>query len=268
LQLSSLLRRAWTFAAASSRRTVPRRPSSRIMDLRQRQGPEIDRTDRPARHVDGTEPPRDPRGRIAMTEEAPVRHFSMIRGFGLADLFTIANGFCGVAAIFEAMKYVGTGEARHVYVAAALIPLALVLDVLDGRIARWRKSASPLGRELDSLADLISFGVAPAAIALAIGVATPLDQVILIFFALCGLSRLARYNVSAASLATPAGKVGHFEGTPIPTSVVPLGVLVLAFHRGDLLPVSVLGVDFHLPVLLFLASGCLMISKTLRIPKL
>ncbi len=192
----------------------------------------------------------------------------MLRGFGLADFCTIANGFCGVAAIFEAMKFLATGAVRHVYIAAALIPLAFVLDVLDGRIARWRRSASPMGRELDSLADVISFGVAPAAIAFAIGINSPLDQIVLIFFALCGLSRLARYNVSAESLSTTAGKVKYFEGTPIPTSVVPLGLLILAFYRGNLYPVSFLGVDFHLPVLLFFISGCLMISKTLRIPKL
>src|SRR5262245_5408300 len=203
-----------------------------------------------------------------MRVRAPARHFSMIRSFRLADLFTIANGFCGVAAIFEAMKHLENGDAQHVYLAAALIPLALVLDVLDGRIARWRKSASPLGRELDSLADVISFGVAPAAIAFSAGVDTVLDQVILIFFALCGLSRLARYNVSAEALATPGGKVEYFEGTPIPTSVLPLGVLILAFHHGDLYPVTILGAGLHLLVLLFLVSGCLMVSKTLRIPKL
>jgi CDP-diacylglycerol--serine O-phosphatidyltransferase len=125
-----------------------------------------------------------------------------------------------------------------------------------------------MGRELDSLADVISFGVAPAAIAYAAGVDSALDQVILIFFALCGLSRLARYNVSAASLATPTAKVRYFEGAPIPTSVVPLGVLMLAFHGGHLSPVEVLGIGFHAPVVLFLVWGCLMISKTLRIPKL
>ena len=202
------------------------------------------------------------------SDEARIKHFSMIRSFGLADVFTIANGFCGVAAIFEAMKYAASGEPRHAWLAAVLIPVALVLDVLDGRIARLRGTASALGRELDSLADVVSFGVAPAAIALAIGMDTPADQLMLIFFALCGLSRLARYNVTAASLATPAGKVRYFEGTPIPTSVVPLGVSMFAFARGDLYAVTWLGAELHLPALLFVLSGCLMISRTLRIPKL
>src|SRR5262245_6206568 len=202
-----------------------------------------------------------------MSEREPVRHFSMIRGFHLADLFTIANGFCGVAAIFEAMKFLSTGDKRHAYLAALLIPLALVFDVLDGRVARWRHSASSLGRELDSLADVISFGVAPAAIAFAVGLNSRLDQIVLIYFAVCGLSRLARYNVTAESLSAQTGKVEYFEGTPIPTSVVPLGILMLLFYRGDLYPASFLGLDFHWPVALFFLSGCLMISKTIRIPK-
>jgi CDP-diacylglycerol---serine O-phosphatidyltransferase len=196
-----------------------------------------------------------------------ARHFSMIRDFHLADLFTIANGFCGIAALFQAMTFLATRDRRHVYVAALLIPLAGVFDVLDGRIARWRHKASPMGRELDSLADLISFGVAPAAIAFAAGVNTPVDQVILIYFAGCGLSRLARYNVTAESLGAGTGKVRYFEGTPIPTSIIPLGLLVLAFHLRDLLARQLLGVELHLVSLLFLLSGTLMISKTLKIPK-
>ena len=201
-----------------------------------------------------------------MRVRAPARHFSMIRSFHLADLFTIANGFCGVAAIFEAMKYLGAGDKRHAYAAALLIPLALVFDVMDGRIARWRHMSSALGRELDSLADMISFGVAPAAIAFAVGLNTWLDQFILIYFAICGLSRLARYNITAESLST-TGKVEYFEGTPIPTSVVPLGLLMLLFHRGNLYPARLFGIVFHLPVALFFISGCLMVSRTIRIPK-
>jgi CDP-diacylglycerol---serine O-phosphatidyltransferase len=202
-----------------------------------------------------------------MRLRTPARHFSMIRSFHLADLFTIANGFCGVAAIFEAMKYLSDGAKRHAYAAALLIPLALVFDVLDGRIARWRHMSSALGRELDSLADMISFGVAPAAIAFAVGLNTGLDQAILIYFAICGLSRLARYNVTAESLSTTTGKVEYFEGTPIPTSVVPLGLLMLLFHRGNLYPANLFGLDFHWPVALFFISGCLMVSRTIRIPK-
>lgn len=194
------------------------------------------------------------------------KRFSMIRSFHLADLFTIGNGCCGIAAVFHAMRYVDSLEPGHLYVAAALIPLAVVFDVLDGRIARWRHKASPLGRELDSLADVISFGVAPAAIAFAVGLRNALDQVMLIYFAVCGLSRLARYNVTAEELSGASGKVEYFEGTPIPTSIVPLGLLLLAYSNDRLGAVQVLGLPFHLISLLFVISGSLMIS-TLKIPK-
>jgi len=202
-----------------------------------------------------------------VSAKRPRRHFSMIRGFRLADVFTIANGFCGVGAIFEAMKYLDAGEARHLYLAALLVPVALVFDVLDGRIARWRHAASPMGRELDSLADVISFGVAPAAIAFAAGVNSRVDQAILLFFIGCGVSRLARYNVTAEGLSAETGKVTYFEGTPIPTTIVPLAALMLAFNRGTFFPVELFGVTWHAIALLFLVSGSLMISKTLRIPK-
>jgi CDP-diacylglycerol---serine O-phosphatidyltransferase len=202
-----------------------------------------------------------------MTTRKSRRHFSMIRSFHLADFFTIANASCGVAAIFEAMKYLDAREAPHLYLAALLVPVALVFDVLDGRIARWRHAASPMGRELDSLADVISFGVAPAAIAFAAGVNSRVDQLILLFFTLCGVSRLARYNVTAESLSAETGKVTYFEGTPIPTTVVPLAALMLAFRRGTLFPMELFGVTWHAIALLFLVSGSLMISKTLRIPK-
>ena len=191
----------------------------------------------------------------------------MIRSFHLADLFTIANGFCGMTALFQAMAFLATHERWRLDAAALLVPLALLFDVLDGRIARWRHQASPLGRELDSLADVISFGVAPAAIAFAAGLNSLLDALGLTFFALCGLSRLARYNVTAEALAAETGKVKYFEGTPIPTSVVPLAILMLAFHRGALYPVRLFMLDFHLVTLVFVVSGMLMISKTLKIPK-
>ena len=96
---------------------------------------------------------------------------------------------------------------------------------------------------------------------------TRLDQIILLFFAGCGVSRLARYNVTAERLSAEKGTAEYFEGTPIPTSIVPLGLLMLAFHGGHLCRVTLLGVEWHEIALLFLVSGSLMISKTLRIPK-
>jgi CDP-diacylglycerol--serine O-phosphatidyltransferase len=196
-----------------------------------------------------------------------MKHFSMIRSFHAADLLTMANGGCGVLAVFHAMQHHGGGSATALWIAAALIPLAVVFDVLDGRVARWRHQQSPLGRELDSLADVISFGVAPATVAYAVGLDTALDQAVLVYFVLCGLSRLARYNVTAESLSGADGKVAYFEGTPIPTSIVPLTLLLVAHATDHLGAVTTWGVRWHLSVLLFALSGSLMVSKTLRLPK-
>jgi CDP-diacylglycerol--serine O-phosphatidyltransferase len=203
-----------------------------------------------------------------MSQPPKRKHFSMIRDFQFSDALTLANGCCGVAAMFQAMRYLQLQERLHLYVAAGLVPIAIIFDVLDGRVARWRSRASPLGRELDSLADVISFGMAPAAIAFSIGLDTLLDQAILAVFVLCGLSRLARYNITADALSDDSGKVHFYEGTPIPTSVIPLFLLLGAYELGLLLPVTVAGQRLHLATLLFLVSGGLMISKTLRIPKL
>src|SRR5689334_7919751 len=161
--------------------------------------------------------PRRPVPTGAMSEPRP-KHFSMIRGFHLADFLTLGNAACGVGAVFLAMLYTATLEEAHFYVAAALAPAALAFDVLDGRVARWRQQHSPLGRELDSLADVISFGVAPAVLAFAAGMSGGWDAVILIYFVCCGVSRLARYNVTAELLSEGGAKVKYFEGPPIPTS--------------------------------------------------
>jgi CDP-diacylglycerol--serine O-phosphatidyltransferase len=203
-----------------------------------------------------------------------TRHFSMIRGFHLADFFTLANAACGMAAIFLAMIYVESRDTGRFYWAAAMAPAALIFDVLDGRIARWRREHSALGRELDSLADVISFGVAPAALAYAAGLRGGLDLVALIYFVCCGVSRLARYNVTAEDLSAGSGKVAYFEGTPIPTTVLLSAVLAFAAWNGRLGDAIYGGAwslgawQLHPFVLLFVASGTLMVSKTLRIPKL
>ncbi|MFT3896358.1 MAG: CDP-alcohol phosphatidyltransferase family protein [Thermomonas sp.] len=201
------------------------------------------------------------------------RHFSMLRDFHLADWFTLANAFCGTGAIFAAMRFLQEGVVRDLLWGMALIPLAFVFDALDGRIARWRKVASTLGRELDSLADVISFGVAPAALGYACGLQGGWDWVVLSWFVGCGVSRLARYNVTAETLSDGGDKVKYFEGTPIPTSVLIVGLLAVAAVTGRLGPESWFGAFklgpwlLHPLVLVYAVSGSLMISKTIRIPK-
>src|ERR1035437_9942869 len=152
----------------------------------------------------------------------------MIRGFHLADLFTLANASCGMASAFASMTYLISPSIGLFTLAAALVPLALVFDALDGRVARWRHTHSALGRELDSLADVISFGVAPAALGFAAGLRGAWDWVALIYFVCCGVGRLARYNVTAEQLSAGADKVAYFEGTPIPTSVFLTAVIAFA----------------------------------------
>jgi len=198
----------------------------------------------------------------------------MIRGFHVADFFTLANAACGTAAIFLAMAFIGSQSVDHFLWSAAMAPAALIFDILDGRIARLRHEHSALGRELDSLSDVISFGVAPAALAYAAGMRGGFDVVALIYFVCCGVSRLARYNVTAEDLAGDSGKVKYFEGTPIPTTVLLTALLAFAAWRGriveDLYGGSWLIGSWvlHPFALLFVLSGTLMISKTLRIPKL
>jgi CDP-diacylglycerol--serine O-phosphatidyltransferase len=179
-----------------------------------------------------------------------------------------------MAAVLVMMSYLTTAQEWRVYLSLALIPVALLLDIADGRVARRRGEHSPFGQELDSLADIVSFGVAPAALGYGLGLRGGLDMIFLIFFVACGISRLARYNVTAGQLSDDSGKVKYFEGTPIPSSLVLVALLGLCFHFGrtgeqlPLVKVELFGLGFHPFALLFFANGCTMISKTLKIPKL
>jgi CDP-diacylglycerol--serine O-phosphatidyltransferase len=199
--------------------------------------------------------------------------FSMIREFHLADWFTLGNAICGTAALFSTISYVQSGNVQHIYFAAALVFAALIFDVIDGRVARWRQTDSAMGRELDSLADVISFGVTPAMIGYACGMQGLYDRIILGYFVACGVSRLARYNVTAEELSAGTAKVKYFEGTPIPTSFIVVCVLTLAAFLGDIGEqlwfgeISVAARVFHPLTLIFGLSGSLMISR-FHIPKL
>lgn len=204
-----------------------------------------------------------------------TRHkpFSMIREFQLADWFTLANAVCGTGALFSMLTYLQTRDITHVYFACGMVLAALVFDVLDGRIARWRQKSSVIGRELDSLADVISFGVAPAVIAYGCGMQGLYDRIVLTMFVACGVSRLARYNVTAEAMSGDGGAVKYFEGTPIPTSLLLVMLLFRAATQGAvhdslwLGKVMLAGFTLHPMVLLFALSGALMVSR-IRFPKL
>jgi CDP-diacylglycerol---serine O-phosphatidyltransferase len=207
-----------------------------------------------------------------MNKEPQNKPFSMIREFHLADWFTLGNAVCGTGALFSSMTYLENDDIKHIYFACALVLAALIFDILDGRVARWRQKSSAMGRELDSLADVISFGVAPVIIAYACGMQGFFDRIVLAYFVACGVSRLARYNVTAEAMSEGTGKVKYFEGTPIPTSIFLVMVMAIAAWSGAMREELWLGVmtfngfRLHPLVLMFAISGSLMISR-IRIPK-
>jgi CDP-diacylglycerol---serine O-phosphatidyltransferase len=202
------------------------------------------------------------------------KRLSMVRSYTLADLFTLANASCGTLSIFLCLGYLA-GERRAELWAAFVLPLvALFFDAVDGYIARLdKRRQSLLGADLDSLADVISFGVAPAVLAFTLGLRGFWDVLCLTYFVCCGISRLARFNVTSATLTNQTtGKVKYFEGTPIPTSVL-LVILLAVIYRLGLTGQNFLWGDwvlmeriFHPFALLFVVSGSLMIS-TIRVPK-
>ena len=199
----------------------------------------------------------------------------MLRAYTWADVLTIGNASCGTIAIFLCLDYLATGNARFLWAAFILLPTALMCDVLDGYVARLnRKRQSVLGADLDSLADVISFGVAPAVLGFTLGLRGGWDMLILTYFVVCGVSRLARFNVTASALADETtGKVKYFEGTPIPTSIIIVVVLGVLQYLGRVDEQIWLGMIKIGPAelrplsLIYFLSGSAMISATLRIPK-
>lgn len=174
-------------------------------------------------------------------------------------LVTLANGYCGVLAIYKTQE-------GHLYGAAFLVLLAMVFDVVDGKVARMARTTSSFGAYLDSLSDAISFGVAPAFLAkvAAEGIFAPkLLALLTILFALGALIRLAKYNVEHASPegADEGGRpVAAFSGIPTPGAAgVVAGLVFLAYDPQALLdykPVVKHALAFLCPLL-----GYLMISS-------
>ena len=203
------------------------------------------------------------------------RHLSMLRSYTAADALTIGNASCGTIAIFLCLDYMASGVPSLLWIAFLVLPLALLCDVLDGYVARLNRTRqSQLGADLDSLADVISFGVAPAVLGFTMGLRGGWDMLCLTYFVVCGVSRLARFNVTASALAdSTTGKVRYFEGTPIPTSIVIvffLGVAYALDRVDDRLWLGVVQLgpaQLHPLALVYALSGSAMISGTLRIPK-
>jgi CDP-diacylglycerol--serine O-phosphatidyltransferase len=166
--------------------------------------------------------------------------------YALPTLFTAGNIFLGFIAIvrsFEAaMQAAGghLGPNDNLAVAAKAIGAAVVLDGLDGRIARMTNTVSDFGREMDSLADVITFGIAPAVLAYTWGVQFVQPSPILpdhrpgyfiaFLFLLCGAARLARFNVQAHPVPKNPGRPDrkYFVGLPIPAAAGMVAAIVFA----------------------------------------
>lgn len=158
----------------------------------------------------------------------------------IPNMITSGSVFCGVASLI--MTY-----HQHFVPAAVLICFAVFFDVMDGRVARSLGGSSVFGEELDSLADAISFGVAPAFLIYAayIGIEGGVwGAVASSFFALCGVLRLARFNV----MHVPSGP---FQGLPIPAGGLTLAAFVIA--KVPLTPLAAIAIMFFI--------GALMVSS-------
>lgn len=178
--------------------------------------------------------------------------------YALPTFFTAGNLFLGFYAVMEAFRGAmqnadnPADSSGHFRAAAIAIGLAVFLDGLDGRIARLTKTVSDFGREMDSLADVISFGIAPAVLAYAWGIefaGAPPAPVTLehlhragyfcaFLFLLCGAIRLARFNVQVNPVPKNPGRAGrkYFVGMPIPAAAGMVASLVYAF--GDAGPLQ------------------------------
>lgn len=171
--------------------------------------------------------------------------------FLLPSLFTTANMAFGYYAISQAMLG-SVAEAWHFDFAAKAIGVAIVFDMFDGRIARMTHTASDFGRELDSLADAITFGVAPAVLAWMWGFRllpilpdgelrahlVQLGAIATFLFMIAGASRLARFNIQVNPQPSNPGLPGkkYFVGMPIPAAA---GVVAAIVHFAEGKPLSI-----------------------------
>lgn len=202
------------------------------------------------------------------------------------------NGVCGTLSIILSARYLlessnlppplSEDATRTLYTAIILPMLGFGFDALDGKVARWMGGGSMLGQEMDSLADLISFGVAPATLGYVMGLRTPLDVVCLLLFVSCGLARLARFNATVALIpADASGKSKYFEGIPIPSSLGLDAMMAYFVHSGWFamgshgdLPFGTIELiagnkdsTIHILSIIFAGWAAAMVSKTLRVSR-
>ncbi|HLY73126.1 MAG TPA: CDP-diacylglycerol--serine O-phosphatidyltransferase [Planctomycetota bacterium] len=182
----------------------------------------------------------------------------------LPTLITLGNGVCGVVAIFKTGQFMAVGNEKTAQAAAWLILVAMVFDALDGFVARLTRTASSFGAQLDSLCDLVTFGVAPAFLTYALTRNTVSDfwarpvQAVCVLYAMCALIRLARFTVE-----TTPDESAHreFVGLPSPAAAGVLASAVLpAVALYNWAPSMANVIPNALPGLA-LGTGILMVSR-------
>jgi CDP-diacylglycerol---serine O-phosphatidyltransferase len=163
------------------------------------------------------------------------------------NLFTTGNLFCGFWAIISVFQ-------EQAYWAAVAILLAGVFDVLDGKVARLSGATSKFGVQYDSLADLVSFGVAPALLAFswALRPYGKFGWLAAFLFVACGALRLARFNVMAAS-----GDTKYFKGLPIPGAASMIALTILLYIR----LIDTVGIRDIIILVMIYALAFLMVSN-------
>jgi CDP-diacylglycerol--serine O-phosphatidyltransferase len=227
--------------------------------------------------------PRLQAGKRLEAAPAPTRHKGLKKGvYVIPSFFTTLNilaGFYSLMATMSGFQLLGVGgtpqveaATRRFDYAAIAIGWAVVCDTLDGRIARMTKSTTEIGIQLDSLADIVSFGLAPAVLAYAWGYGTALQDwtnvrqlawFVSFMFVICGGFRLARFNVQASRprpLAEGTQKVDKksFVGLPIPVAGCLIAAIVhfsptpikYAPHRYDVLAILMMVLVAFLSVLM------------------
>jgi CDP-diacylglycerol--serine O-phosphatidyltransferase len=189
--------------------------------------------------------------------------------YPLPNLFTAGNLFCGFLALTKIVEAdLAAGNYHDIKVALFLILLACIFDLLDGRVARMGGYESPFGREFDSLADIVSFGVAPAFLVHRIVLRDvfrdhpEIGWFIAAAYVICGAFRLARFNCLAVMAGTGGGR--HFLGFPIPAAAGLVASLTLFLVHWDEKEFPKGNWRFALPVILVFLS--LMMVSQVRYP--
>src|SRR5712675_593713 len=160
---------------------------------------------------------------VEMNPPPPDATEAKLKIYFLPNLLTAGNLFCGFVALTKIVEAdLSTGDFRDIRLALGFILLACIFDLFDGRVARMGGIESPFGREFDSLADLISFGAAPAFLVHRVVLKDvfkghpELGWFIASIYLICGALRLARFNCLAVQAGTGGGK--EFLGFPIPAA--------------------------------------------------